>query len=126
VDSIADMGGTEGWGHLQPPRDEPVFAEPWQGRAFALAILSVRVSRQNIDAFRHAQERLSRASYLDDGYFGRWLNAAAAVPEMRSLHAPEPWRSAPRAMTTTMITTTRADARRPEPLTGAQPNGQRH
>jgi nitrile hydratase len=33
----------------------------------------------NLDAFRHALERLSRAAYLDDGYFGRWLNAAELV-----------------------------------------------
>jgi hypothetical protein len=30
------MGGAPGWGPAHPPdRDEPVFAEPWQGRAFA-------------------------------------------------------------------------------------------
>lgn len=74
---IADMGGTPGWGSVRPPRDgEPVFAEPWQGRAFALTVLSIRVSGYNLDAFRHAQERLDRAAYLEDGYFGRWLNAA--------------------------------------------------
>jgi Nitrile hydratase beta subunit len=33
------MGGTSGWGPTHPPdRDEPVFAEPWQGRAFSLAL----------------------------------------------------------------------------------------
>jgi nitrile hydratase subunit beta len=70
------MGGTQGWGPAHPPRgDEPVFGEDWQSRAFALALLSVRVSGQNIDAFRHALERLDRAAYLGDGYFGRWLNA---------------------------------------------------
>ncbi|HUB38008.1 MAG TPA: nitrile hydratase subunit beta [Streptosporangiaceae bacterium] len=77
MDSIADMGGSRGWGRAHPPRgDEPVFAEPWQGRAFALALLSSRVAGQNIDAFRHALERLDRAAYLDDGYYGRWLNGA--------------------------------------------------
>jgi nitrile hydratase len=79
VDSIADMGGTPGWGPLHPPRsDEPVFEEPWQGRAFALALLSSRIAcgGYNPDAFRHALERLNRAAYLDDGYFGRWLNGA--------------------------------------------------
>jgi nitrile hydratase len=58
-----------------PERDEPVFAEPWEGRAFALAILSNRVSGGNLDSFRHALESLDRAAYLDDGYYGRWLNA---------------------------------------------------
>lgn len=78
MDSIADLGGTEGWGPVQPPTDgEPVFAERWQGRAFALTLLTMnRVSGQNLDAFRHALERLDRSAYLDDGYYGRWLNAA--------------------------------------------------
>ncbi|MFD8006240.1 nitrile hydratase subunit beta [Streptomyces mirabilis] len=76
MDGIADMGGTPGWGSMQPPRrDEPVFEESWEGRAFALAIFSNRVSGGNVDSFRHALERLDRAAYLDDGYYGRWLNA---------------------------------------------------
>ncbi|MEV8563790.1 nitrile hydratase subunit beta [Streptomyces sp. NPDC051917] len=76
MDGIADMGGTPGWGSMHPPRrDEPVFEEPWEGRAFALAIFSNRVSGGNVDSFRHALERLDRAAYLDDGYYGRWLNA---------------------------------------------------
>ncbi|MGW2936015.1 nitrile hydratase subunit beta [Streptomyces sp. NPDC001156] len=75
MDGIADMGGTSGWGLAHPPRkDEPVFAEPWHGRAFALALLSIRVAGANVDAFRHSLERLDRAAYLDEGYFGRWLN----------------------------------------------------
>lgn len=77
MDGIADMGGTGGWGSARPPdRDEPVFAEPWQGRAFALALLALRLSGYNLDAFRHAIERLDRPAYLDEGYYGRWLSAA--------------------------------------------------
>src|SRR4051812_39990050 len=79
MDGIADMGGTPGWGVVHPPRpDEPVFAEPWQSRAFALALLSSRIAcgGYNPGAFRHAMERLDRTRYLDDGYFGRWLNCA--------------------------------------------------
>jgi len=46
VDGIADMGGTEGWGAAHPPlADEPVFGEAWEGRAFALALLSPRGGR---------------------------------------------------------------------------------
>ncbi len=91
VDGIADMGGAPGWGPMHPPRkDEPVFEEPWQGRAFALAILSSRVAfgGVNPDAFRHALERLDRAAYLGDGYFGRWLNGAALMLTESSILAP--------------------------------------
>lgn len=77
MDGIADMGGTLGWGRVHPPDpSEPVFAQRWQARTFALTLMSVgRVSGRNMDAFRHALERLDRAAYLDDGYYGRWLNA---------------------------------------------------
>jgi hypothetical protein len=31
MDGVADMGGTGGWGPVQPPSpDEPVFAEDWR------------------------------------------------------------------------------------------------
>ncbi|MDX3235978.1 nitrile hydratase subunit beta [Streptomyces sp. ME03-5709C] len=86
---IADMGGTSGWGRVRPPQPgEPVFAEPWQGRAFALTMLSIQVSGYNVDAFRHAQERLGRAAYLDEGYFGRWLNAAELMLTDSAVLAP--------------------------------------
>ena len=63
MDGIADMGGTEGWGLTHPPRvDEPVFQEPWEGRAFALTLLSLQLAGWNVDAFRHAEERLDPTS----------------------------------------------------------------
>jgi len=84
------MGGTHGWGPAHPPLvDEPVFGEAWEGRAFALALLSTRAAGSNLDAFRHALERLSPTEYLDDGYFGRWLNAAELVLTDSAALAPE-------------------------------------
>ncbi|MER7839374.1 nitrile hydratase subunit beta [Streptomyces sp. NPDC096040] len=91
MDGLADLGGTPGWGPVHPPApDEPVFAEPWQGRAFALAILSSRVASGgvNTDAFRHALERLDRAAYFDDGYYGRWLNGGELMLTDSSVLAP--------------------------------------
>ncbi|AWS45179.1 nitrile hydratase subunit beta [Streptosporangium sp. 'caverna'] len=89
MDGIADMGGTEGWGPAHPPRsDEPVFEEAWQGRAFALTLLSEQVSGYNVDAFRHALERLDRTAYLDDGYYGRWLNASELMLTDTAILAP--------------------------------------
>ena len=35
--------------------------------------------RRNLDAFRHALERLDRSAYLAGGYFCRWLNATALI-----------------------------------------------
>lgn len=45
--SIADMGGVLGYGPAsQPVAGEPPFAEPWEpweGRAFALTVLTIEV-----------------------------------------------------------------------------------
>jgi nitrile hydratase len=90
VDGIADLGGEDGWGPVsRPAPDEPVFAESWEGRAFALTLLTMgRVSGRNLDAFRHALERLDRPAYLDDGYYGRWLNAAELMLTDSAILAP--------------------------------------
>jgi nitrile hydratase subunit beta len=47
------------------------------------------VAGWNLDAFRHALERLDRTDYLDDGYFGRWLNAAELVLTDSAALAPQ-------------------------------------
>lgn len=88
LDGIHDMGGTHGWGKVCPPRDEPVFAAGWEGRAFALALLSIRVSGTNMNAFRHAIERLHPVDYLVDGYYGRWLRAAELLLTDSRIIAP--------------------------------------
>ena len=74
---VADLGGADGWGAapvLDP--NEPVFKEEWEGRAFAMSLLSMRLSGANLDAFRHAMNRLDSERYFDDGYYGRWLYGA--------------------------------------------------
>jgi nitrile hydratase len=86
---IHDMGGTEGWGHiLMPEPDEPVFKEPWEARAFGIAMLSMRTSGTNLDAFRHSMSRLDRQDYLDDGYYGRWLHGGENLLYDSSIIAP--------------------------------------
>ncbi|MFD8006229.1 hypothetical protein [Streptomyces mirabilis] len=89
MDGIADMGGIPEWSPGPPPRaDEPVFAESWQGRAFALALLSSQVYRGNVGAFRHSLERLDRAAYLDDAYYGRWLKGGELMLTDSEILAP--------------------------------------
>lgn len=86
---IHDMGGTSGWGRAQVPEpDEPAFKQPWEARAFAMALLSMRMSGTNLNAFRHALNRLGRAEYIDDGYYGRWLHAAENLLYDSSIIAP--------------------------------------
>lgn len=76
MDGIHDMGGTQGWGTVTIDPDEPVFEHPWEARTFALSLASMGVSGTNLDAFRHALERLHPLDYLKEGYYGRWLRSA--------------------------------------------------
>jgi nitrile hydratase beta subunit len=75
VDGIHDIGGRQGFGHVRPLTAEPPFAEPWEGKAFALGLLSIRAAGANLHAFRHALERVPPIDYLTD-YYDRWLHAS--------------------------------------------------
>ena len=80
MDGIHDMGGMQGWGHTPFDPDEPAFTAPWQGRAFAICLLSMnRLTGRNLDAMRHALERLRPLQYLENGYYGRWLLMAETL-----------------------------------------------
>ncbi len=89
MDGIHDMGGMQDWGSVTPPpADERPFAEDWEKRAFALALLSMRVSGTNLDAFRHSMNRLEPLDYLADGYYGRWLRGAENLLTDSGIIAP--------------------------------------
>ncbi len=91
MDSIADMGGMQGWGPVpyEPGTDDHPFHEPWEGRAFAMTLLAInRLSGQNLDAMRHALSRLHPVDYLVDGYYGRWLNCAELMLVDSGIIAP--------------------------------------
>lgn len=88
MDGHADMGGKPGYGPVSKPAAEAVFKEGWEGRAFALALLSMRTAGTNLDSFRHALDRQPPANYFDDGYYGRWLHAAETMLVESSILAP--------------------------------------
>ena len=71
MNGIHDMGGLHGFGRVVVEPDEPVFHERWEGRVFGIA----QSLGGNIDAGRHAIERLDPVAYLQHGYYGRWLAA---------------------------------------------------
>ena len=83
MDGIHDLGGMHGFGSVVVERDEPVFHAAWEGRVFALASLALAGGLANVDAFRHAIERLSPVEYLTAGYYGRWLAALESLAAAR-------------------------------------------
>jgi nitrile hydratase len=90
MDGIHDMGGMQDWGPVKgAERDEPVFHETWEKRAFAMALLSInRLSGANLDAFRYAIDRVPPLDYLADGYYGRWLRGAENLLTDSGIIAP--------------------------------------
>ncbi len=88
MDGIHDMGGTQGWGTVEIDPNEKVFDEDWEARTFALGLASMGVSGTNLDAFRHALERLHPLDYLGEGYYGRWLGCAELLCVDSGILAP--------------------------------------
>ena len=82
MNGIHDMGGMHGFGPVVVEKNEPLFHAPWEARVRALVSLVTR-RIANIDAFRHAIERIDPVTYLSVGYFGRWLIALETLVRER-------------------------------------------
>lgn len=80
MDGIHDLGGIQGFGQMKPLNAAPPFTEPWEGTAFALGLLAIRVSGANLHAFRHSIERVPPQEYLR-AYYNRWLIGAQNLLE---------------------------------------------
>lgn len=74
MDGVHDMGGMHGFGKIPREVDEPVFHAEWERRIFGITfIVESLVPDANIDAGRHAIERIEPAVYLNSSYYERWL-----------------------------------------------------
>ena len=69
------MGGMHGFGRVPVEPNEPLFHAPWESRVLGMVFQVVGAGWSNVDAFRHAIERLEPRTYLGAGYYGRWLRA---------------------------------------------------
>jgi nitrile hydratase len=67
------MGGMHGLGPIDPDPDEPLFHAPWEARVLALNLAAAAWGRWNIDASRHARERIPGPDYLAMTYYEKWL-----------------------------------------------------
>ena len=73
MDGIHDLGGMDGFGHVDVEEDEPVFHAPWEGWVYSLQVAGMGTGAFNVDEFRHSIERLPPAEYLESSYYERWL-----------------------------------------------------
>lgn len=74
MDGIHDLGGKHGHGKVEREVDEPVFHADWEAKVFAIMLASGPAGAWLCaDRFRHLIERIDPVSYLNDGYYGRWI-----------------------------------------------------
>lgn len=81
-----DQGGTQSFGHIPRPQNEPVFHAPWEGRVQAMTIaLLVAGHFGSGGVLRYAIESLPPLRYLQCGYFERHLAGLEGALVQRTL-----------------------------------------
>ena len=78
MNGIHDLGGMDGFGRV-PHEDDATVHAPWEVRLRALVGIELATGLTNVDAFRHAIERIDPRCYFAVGYFGRWLAGLEAL-----------------------------------------------
>ncbi len=112
MDGVHDMGGMDGFGKVQPEKNEPVFHAPWEGRVLAMQRAMGYAGAWNTDMSRYAQERLPPATYLSVSYYKRWELAMEAsviergladAEELAAGHALRPGKALKRKLTPEIV-----------------------
>ncbi|MGC1448904.1 MAG: nitrile hydratase subunit beta [Candidatus Sulfotelmatobacter sp.] len=73
MNGVHDLGGMHGMGPIGAEKDEPVFHEPWQGRAYAITRALGAWGKWNLDASRFQRELIPPADYFRMSYYERWI-----------------------------------------------------
>ena len=89
MNSIADMGGLDGFGPINPEQNEPVFHAEWERRCFGMFLTSAAVVGYTVDEFRHGMESIEPLHYLSATYYEHWLGAYERVFAQKGIISPE-------------------------------------
>jgi nitrile hydratase subunit beta len=73
MNGVHDMGGMHGMGPIVHEPEEPVFHEPWEGRAWGLQRAMGPWGRGRWGSTRYELERIPAADYLRMSYYERWF-----------------------------------------------------
>ena len=79
MDGVHDMGGMDGFGRVEPERNEPVFHAAWEGRVLAMTRAMGAASGWTIDMQRFAREQIRPDLYLAASYYEKWLLAMQSM-----------------------------------------------
>ncbi|HVT76639.1 MAG TPA: nitrile hydratase subunit beta [Acidimicrobiales bacterium] len=77
MDGIHDLGGLDGFGPVDAPKSEPVFAEDWERCAMRATLATSVALGIPTPRFRHSIERMDPAHYLNSSYYEHWITGAA-------------------------------------------------
>ena len=73
MDGVHDMGGTDGFGKVEPEPNEPVFHHQWEGRVLAMSRAMGVFRAWTIDNNRYAIELMAPLIYLTRSYYEKWF-----------------------------------------------------
>ena len=76
MDGMHDVGGMDGFGTIDNEKNEPVFHHPWEGRAYAMNMLTGAWRKWNLDQTRYLTEKFTPRQYLALTYYERWMTGA--------------------------------------------------
>jgi nitrile hydratase beta subunit len=105
MNGIHDLGGMDGFGPVEPERDEPVFHATWEGRVMAINRAMGAAGAWNIDMARAAREALPPGVLVTSSYYQKWQGAMekqvvaaglVGADELAAGHASTPARPLPR------------------------------
>jgi nitrile hydratase beta subunit len=73
MNGVHDLGGMHGMGPIQQEVNEPVFHQPWEGRAYAMTRAMGLWRLWNLDASRFQRELIAPVDYFRTSYYERWI-----------------------------------------------------
>lgn len=76
MNGIHDLGGMEGFGPIDPEKDEPVFHAEWEARIMGMTLATLAQGFYNVDEIRQETERMDPVEYLTSDYYAHWLHTA--------------------------------------------------
>src|SRR2546429_8033426 len=82
------LGGMQDMGPVQAEKNEPVFHEPWQGRAYAFTRAMGAWRRWNLDASRFQREQIAPLDYFRLSYYERWVVALVELMLKNNMVTP--------------------------------------
>jgi nitrile hydratase subunit beta len=79
MDSIHDLGGRQGFGHVETQESEEAFHSDWEARAYGIVRAMSRAPDWTLDKFRFTREQMDPMDYLTRPYYDQWLQCYGAL-----------------------------------------------